>query len=173
MGWEGIARVGTGWDSEWERGWSRLTVMFCATVREQHHDDSRLPRVLRARIWRPDDAVCWAGVRYAVSNDTYPPLRASEVWQLIHIFHNPGRECYCGAYLSALSDPLNATAKCDYACNGNASEICGGELAISLYNLTASSSSTDKTGIGWSLAAGQPMWYAVAAFVTFVVAALL
>ena len=80
-----------------------------------------------------------------------------------------GRECYCGAYLSALSDQLNASAQCIYGCNGNASELCGGRLALSLYNLT----STSKTGIAWSMVAAQPTWYGVAAIVSLVVAALL
>ncbi|KAK4614763.1 WSC domain-containing protein [Fulvia fulva] len=46
-----------------------------------------------------------------------------------------GRECYCSNYLSPFTVELNASM-CNFACNGNASEICGGEGTISLYNKT-------------------------------------
>jgi len=80
-----------------------------------------------------------------------------------------GRECYCGAYLSAFSEKLNETARCVYACDGNASQVCGGQLALTLYNLTSES----KTGIAWSLVAGQPAWYGTAAIITLIAAAML
>ncbi|KAK4556142.1 hypothetical protein LTR86_006839 [Recurvomyces mirabilis] len=80
-----------------------------------------------------------------------------------------GRECYCGAYLSVLSEKLNETASCRYACDGNASQICGGALALTLYNLTSES----KTGIAWSLVGGQPAWYGTAAVAMLIVAAIL
>ncbi|TKA30489.1 hypothetical protein B0A50_02717 [Salinomyces thailandicus] len=80
-----------------------------------------------------------------------------------------GRECYCGQYLSALSEEIDAPAHCVYACNGNASEVCGGQLAITLYNLTDAS----KTGTAWSVVSGQPAWYGFAAFVMLVFAAIL
>ncbi|KAK5119512.1 hypothetical protein LTR85_007612 [Meristemomyces frigidus] len=80
-----------------------------------------------------------------------------------------GRECYCGQYLSALSEEINATARCIYACDGNSSEICGGALALSLYNLTDAS----KHSIAWSLVAAQPAWYGTAALITLIVAAVL
>lgn len=79
-----------------------------------------------------------------------------------------GRECWCGAYLSALSEKLN-DSNCIYACDGNASEVCGGQLTLSLYNLT----STSKTGIAWSVISGQPAWYGTAALAMLIVAALL
>jgi len=79
-----------------------------------------------------------------------------------------GRECYCGAYLSILSEKLNETARCIYACDGNASEVCGGALALTLYNLTSNS----KTGTAWSIT-GQPAWYGTAAIITLVLAAML
>ncbi|KAI7288071.1 hypothetical protein KC345_g108 [Hortaea werneckii] len=59
---------------------------------------------------------------------------------------------YCGQYLSALSEEINATAHCVYSCNGNSSELCGGRLALTLYNLTDAS----KTGNAWSMGSSQP-----------------
>lgn len=76
---------------------------------------------------------------------------------------------YCGQYLSALSEEINATAHCVYSCNGNSSELCGGRLALTLYNLTDAS----KTGNAWSMGSSQPAWYGFAAFVMLVVAAVL
>ncbi|KAK1036991.1 hypothetical protein LTS16_013256 [Friedmanniomyces endolithicus] len=91
-----------------------------------------------------------------------------------------GRECYCGAYLSAFSTQFpNASAHCVYACDGNGSQICGGALALTLYNLTTSSSSSSggqsKSGAAaWSLVApGQSAWYCAAAVVMLGVAAVL
>ncbi|KAK3116471.1 hypothetical protein LTR53_003135 [Teratosphaeriaceae sp. CCFEE 6253] len=81
-----------------------------------------------------------------------------------------GRECYCGAYLSSFSEKLNETARCVYACNGNGSEVCGGALALTLYNLTAADS---KTGIAWSLVPTQAMLYSAAALAMLVLAAVL
>ena len=77
-----------------------------------------------------------------------------------------GRECYCAKYLSSFSEKLN-DSRCLFACNGNASEICGGSLAITLYNRTSSS----ETGVAWSL--GGANWYGVMGVVTLVIAALL
>lgn len=79
-----------------------------------------------------------------------------------------GRECYCAPTLNSASEKLNDT-KCMYACNGNASELCGGALTLTLYNLTSDS----KTGIAWSLVSAQPAWYGTAAIITLVVAAIL
>ncbi|EME42182.1 hypothetical protein DOTSEDRAFT_73114 [Dothistroma septosporum NZE10] len=58
-----------------------------------------------------------------------------------------GRECYCSNYLSAFSTELNASS-CNFACNGNGSEICGGRDAISLYNKTGDVKSEGRRGIG-------------------------
>ncbi len=80
-----------------------------------------------------------------------------------------GRECYCGAYISTFSDKLNETSHCIYACDGNSSQICGGALALTLYNLTSDS----KTGIAWSLVSSQPAWYGTAALAMLIVAAVL
>ncbi|KAK0937435.1 hypothetical protein LTR29_010966 [Friedmanniomyces endolithicus] len=90
-----------------------------------------------------------------------------------------GRECYCGAYLSAFSTQFtNASAHCIYACDGNGSQICGGALALTLYNLTsasASSSSSDgsRSGVPWGLVGGQSAWFSAAAVVMLGVAAVL
>ncbi|KXS99386.1 hypothetical protein AC579_8802 [Pseudocercospora musae] len=78
-----------------------------------------------------------------------------------------GRECYCSPYLSALSDKLNES-RCDYACNGNASQLCGGRLSLTLYNRTSDS----KEGIAWSLG-GQSTFYGLASAVFMVLAAFL
>ena len=80
-----------------------------------------------------------------------------------------GRECWCGSYLSALSEPLNEIARCIYACDGNASEVCGGALALTLYNLTEAA----KTGVARSLGSESAAWYGTAAVVTLLLAALL
>lgn len=88
--------------------------------------------------------------------------------KLLHFADRAGRECYCGQYISTFSEKLNESAHCIYACNGNASEICGGQLAITLYNLTDAS----KTGVAWSLGSGAA-WYGTAAIVTLFAAALL
>lgn len=75
---------------------------------------------------------------------------------------------YCGQYLSAFSEELKSTA-CKYSCNGNATEVCGGQLALTLYNLTDAS----KTGTAGSIVSSQPAWYGLAAFVMLVIAAVL
>ncbi|CAK3908571.1 Hypothetical predicted protein [Lecanosticta acicola] len=61
-----------------------------------------------------------------------------------------GRECYCAQYLSAFSTRL-ADSRCGYACDGNASQLCGGALAISLYNRTGGA---HTGGVAGSLVGG-------------------
>ncbi|KAF2211398.1 hypothetical protein CERZMDRAFT_85559 [Cercospora zeae-maydis SCOH1-5] len=79
-----------------------------------------------------------------------------------------GRECYCSPYLSTFSDRLD-DSNCSFACNGNSSEICGGRLAITLYNRTEGS-----TGMAWRVGSGsQATWYGFLAFVFMVFAAFL
>lgn len=51
-----------------------------------------------------------------------------------------GRECWGAKYLSAFSTELS-DSNCSYACEGNSSEVCGGSLTITLFNLTQSSTS--------------------------------
>lgn len=82
----------------------------------------------------------------------------------------PGRECYCGAYLSPLSEKLSEST-CEFACDGNASQVCGGPLALTLYNMTKQASS--KKSVAWSLVPGSATWYGTAAFLALVIAAVL
>ncbi|KAE9381700.1 WSC-domain-containing protein [Stipitochalara longipes BDJ] len=42
------------------------------------------------------------------------------------------KECYCANYLNALSNKL-PDSSCDLACAGNSSQICGGDLALTVY----------------------------------------
>lgn len=79
-----------------------------------------------------------------------------------------GRECYCSPYLSSLSEKL-PDSRCIYSCVGNASEICGGQLALTLYNLTGADS---KTGIAWSQFSGAA-GYGTLAVITLIIAAVL
>lgn len=78
-----------------------------------------------------------------------------------------GRECYCSPYLSVLSEKLNETARCNFACNGNTSQICGGMNAITLYNRTQGS-----TGVAWRLGSTEH-GYGVLALVFMLIAAFL
>ena len=41
-------------------------------------------------------------------------------------------ECYCAPSLSAVSAKL-PDSSCDLACEGNSSQVCGGSLALSVY----------------------------------------
>jgi hypothetical protein len=43
-----------------------------------------------------------------------------------------GRECYCGVVLGNGTVPAEKE-KCDSPCSGNATEVCGGQLHLSLY----------------------------------------
>lgn len=64
-----------------------------------------------------------------------------------------GRECYCGEYLSPFSHELDDKERCVFACDGNGSEVCGGSLALTLYNRTASSAGVARRvggAMGWS-----------------------
>lgn len=79
-----------------------------------------------------------------------------------------GRECYCSQYVSVLSEKLNETARCNYACNGNGSEICGGQNAITLYNRTS-----DARGMAWGSTPGGGAVYGVAALLSLAFAAYL
>ncbi|KAK6539117.1 hypothetical protein TWF694_010652 [Orbilia ellipsospora] len=48
-------------------------------------------------------------------------------------------ECYCGPYLSELSQKL-ADSDCNFGCAGNNSEACGGALRVTVYKLGKSGS---------------------------------
>ncbi|KAG9562903.1 hypothetical protein KCU79_g6075, partial [Aureobasidium melanogenum] len=54
------------------------------------------------------------------------------------------KECWCGSYLSALSNKLSES-NCSLACVGNDSELCGGYLTLSLYNLTSKKAGSDDS----------------------------
>ncbi|PNS20725.1 Kremen protein 1 [Sphaceloma murrayae] len=58
-----------------------------------------------------------------------------------------GRECWGGPYLSSLSKKLDES-NCSIGCGGNNTEVCGGRLTLSLYNMskTGSSGSGSKEG---------------------------
>ncbi|KAL1310912.1 hypothetical protein AAFC00_001139 [Neodothiora populina] len=77
-----------------------------------------------------------------------------------------GQECWCSPYLSTLSVQLDAS-ECNLACVGNTSEICGGRLKFTLFNLTGSASGAaalrvGTTGaMGWAGAVGLPVVAAV------------
>ncbi|KAI4846348.1 hypothetical protein E4T44_05114 [Aureobasidium sp. EXF-8845] len=67
------------------------------------------------------------------------------------------KECWCGNYLSALSTQL-PSSNCSLACVGNNTEICGGYLTLSLYNLTskkAGSSGSSTKSAAASVAASS------------------
>ncbi|CAD0107963.1 unnamed protein product [Aureobasidium uvarum] len=67
------------------------------------------------------------------------------------------KECWCSNYLSALSTQLSAS-NCSLACVGNNTELCGGYLTLSLYNLTskkAGSSGSSTKGDASSVAASS------------------
>ncbi|EWC45780.1 hypothetical protein DRE_05117 [Drechslerella stenobrocha 248] len=48
-------------------------------------------------------------------------------------------ECWCGPYLSELSEKLN-DSRCDLGCVSNNSEACGGSLTVSVYKLQTNGS---------------------------------
>ncbi|RVD86715.1 uncharacterized protein DFL_004977 [Arthrobotrys flagrans] len=55
-------------------------------------------------------------------------------------------ECWCGPYLSDLSQKLEDT-QCDLGCAGNNSEACGGALRVSVYKLESSSAVRGSSGL--------------------------
>ncbi|KAK6345053.1 hypothetical protein TWF718_006991 [Orbilia javanica] len=55
-------------------------------------------------------------------------------------------ECWCGPYLSDLSQKLE-DIQCDLGCAGNNSEACGGALRVSVYKLQSSSAVWGSTGM--------------------------
>ncbi|GAB7340950.1 hypothetical protein MBLNU457_7294t1 [Dothideomycetes sp. NU457] len=64
-----------------------------------------------------------------------------------------GRECWGSGNLNSYSTQLNES-RCDYECVGNSSQVCGGSLALTLYNLTSSKTSAAST-VG---APGEMVW---------------
>lgn len=55
-----------------------------------------------------------------------------------------GGQCYCGNSLDASSTVL-AESKCDMACEGDATETCGGGNALTVYSHNANTTSTSNT----------------------------
>ena len=83
--------------------------------------------------------------------------------------HVLGHQCWCSQHLSGLSEKVNESTRCTSVCEGNASEICGGSTALTLYNLTAVEY---KTGRAWSQFSGAA-GYGTLAVITLVIAALM
>ncbi|KAK6000723.1 hypothetical protein QM012_003448 [Aureobasidium pullulans] len=54
------------------------------------------------------------------------------------------KECWCGSNLSPFSNKL-PESNCSLACVGNDTELCGGYLALSLYNLTSKKAGSDDS----------------------------
>ncbi|KAI2466612.1 WSC domain-containing protein [Annulohypoxylon bovei var. microspora] len=65
------------------------------------------------------------------------------------------RECWCGDHLSLKSLHLTDTA-CDTPCDGANSTVCGGHLALTLYNATASSGGKPPGSGGSGGSGGSP-----------------
>lgn len=83
-----------------------------------------------------------------------------------------GRECYCASFLSSFSVKLNAS-RCNFACNGNASEICGGSLALTVYNRTGDGKSSGGVKVRLGVGGGGAAWYGFAGIGMLVLAAVL
>lgn len=60
-----------------------------------------------------------------------------------------------------MSEQINDSL-CKYACNGNESQICGGQLALTLYNLTDSGESQEGAA-AWGRIGGAAGYGFVAA----------
>jgi len=75
----------------------------------------------------------------------YPTYLTLPLTSNIPSFRN--RECWCAPYLSSLSTEV-PVEECNLACAGNSSEMCGGALRLSLYEMqgSAGSGSSKKGG---------------------------
>jgi hypothetical protein len=60
---------------------------------------------------------------------------------------------------------LNAS-RCDVACQGNGSEVCGGSLALTLYNLTDKSATKSMGASLLKNDVAEGMWFVVGLGVT-------
>lgn len=56
------------------------------------------------------------------------------------------RECWCAPYLSSLSVRLN-DGECENSCEGNSSQVCGGPLKLSVYELAEGGDTPDGVAI--------------------------
>ncbi|KAG5750379.1 hypothetical protein H9Q69_008788 [Fusarium xylarioides] len=63
-------------------------------------------------------------LEFCASNDTQYQYAGLE-WS---------RECWCAPYLSSLSVRLS-DGECENSCEGNSSQVCGGSLKLSVYEL--------------------------------------
>ncbi|CZR50423.1 uncharacterized protein PAC_00295 [Phialocephala subalpina] len=68
------------------------------------------------------------------------------------------RECYCGNTLMPGSVPAPST-DCKYACDGNSSEICGGDWRLNVYQFNIVTNTVSATATA-STAASTPTAYA-------------
>ncbi|KAF4547462.1 WSC domain-containing protein 5 [Elsinoe fawcettii] len=57
-----------------------------------------------------------------------------------------GRECWGGKYISSLTKKLEEV-NCSIGCAGNNSQVCGGRLALTLFNITGDSSAQKGAGV--------------------------
>lgn len=55
------------------------------------------------------------------------------------------KECWCASYLDGLSVKLD-DSDCNMACIGNATEVCGGSLKLTVYKSSGSGSTGKSTG---------------------------
>ncbi|KAH7270135.1 WSC domain-containing protein [Fusarium redolens] len=56
------------------------------------------------------------------------------------------RECWCAPYLSSLSVQLG-DGDCENSCEGNSSQVCGGPLRLSVYELSKGGDAPDGVAI--------------------------
>jgi hypothetical protein len=56
------------------------------------------------------------------------------------------RECWCALYLSSLSVRLD-DGECENSCEGNSSQVCGGTLKLSVYELAKGGDTPDGVAI--------------------------
>jgi hypothetical protein len=63
------------------------------------------------------------------------------------------KECWCAQYISVFSTKLDES-HCSLPCVGNTSEVCGGSLALSVYQRTTSSTSKSRAST-WKMGPGK------------------
>ncbi|WZH39820.1 WSC domain-containing protein [Fusarium acuminatum] len=56
------------------------------------------------------------------------------------------RECWCSPYLSSLSTKLDDD-ECKNSCEGNSSQVCGGPLKLSVYELSKGGDTPDRAAM--------------------------
>ncbi|KAH8675720.1 hypothetical protein BX600DRAFT_432279 [Xylariales sp. PMI_506] len=64
------------------------------------------------------------------------------------------RECWCSDRLSSLSAEMGP-GNCSLPCDGNISQVCGGSLRLSVYNLTSASANGGGERLGGSWGSGK------------------